>query len=243
MTEYYREEHNKIQAGFALNAGKLLIQYHGLTANLPSNQKYDSTLTLCTLQALLTNCTELMDSMKRNQRQFWHDPIVDIPEYWGIKPSFIVKNTYPNEPTYGEFITHIRNAMSHPTSPDKPPYLPTTGYTTIPDESKVISKFRFTDSSWVSRGCVHSKASSSNEKTVSGTLKNFKDNNKNADVLEIRLKERHYQIFNGNEIYLPIFIAELPIEALTNLAIVLANHLAQPVDDKWDGETIQSLVA
>jgi len=243
MTEYFRESNNRIQAGFAQHTGKLLAQYRNLTANLLSTQKYEATLAVCALQALLTNCTELMSAMKRHQRGFWSDPIADIPGHWGIRRSFVVTNTFPDKLTYDKFITHLRNALSHPASPDKAPQHPTTGYTTLPDGSGVITRFCFTDSPWVDRGCIHSKASSSDENKVKKTLESFLGNKQRADELEVRISLGKYQIYHGNEIYLPVFVAELPLQALTDLAIGLANHLSQPVVESWDGRTIQRLVA
>ena len=243
MGEYFRESNNRIQAGFALNTGKLLVQYRSLTANLQPAQKYEATLTICALQALLTNCTELMGAMKRHQPGFWTDPITDIPGHWGIRRSFVVSNTFPDELTYGDFITHLRNALSHPTSPDRAPQHPTTGYTTRPDGSGVITRFCFTDSPWVDRGCIHSKASSSAEGKVKQTLKSFQKRHRGADEIKVENIQGKYQICRSNQTYLPVFVAELPLNALTDLAIELANHLSQPIEESWDGKTIQQLVA
>lgn len=244
MGEYFRESNNRIQAGFALHTGKLLMQYCNLTADLLPTQKYEATLAVCALQALLTNCTELMNSMKRHQHGFWTDPIPEIGKgHWGINRTFVETNTFPDELTYDKFITHLRNALSHPTSPDRAPQHPTTGYTSLPDGSGVITQFCFTDSPWVDRGCIHSKASSSDKEKVKRTLELFQRNNKRAVELEIRDKLGKYQIYLGSQVYLPVFVAVLPLSALTDFAIVLANHLSQPVLDSWDGRTIQRLVA
>lgn len=244
MGEYFREPNNRIQAGFALHTGNLLAQYRNLTAELLPNQKYEATLAVCALQALLTNCTELMSSMRRHQRGFWSDPIPDIGQgHWGISRTFVATNTFPDELTYDKFITHLRNALSHPTSPDRAPQHPTTGYTTLPDGSDVISQFRFIDSPWVDRGCIHSKASSSDAEKVKKTLEQFQRSSQGAKALEVKTLQGKYQIYQGSQIYLPVFVAELPLSALTDLAIELANHLSQPVVESWDGRTIQRLVA
>lgn len=228
--EYIREPDDKIQADFALNAGKLLAQYGVLTANLKPTEKYDATLTVCALQALLTNCTELMNTRNRQQREFWTDAIPVIPRHWGIKLSFVVENTFPSDLTYGDFVTHLRNALSHPTSPDKAPNHPTTGYTTLPDGSGIISRFCFTDSPWVDRGRVHSKASSTKEENVIKTVDDFEKQHRPGIGLEVRRNPRgKYEVFRDNQIYLPVFKAELPLAALTEMAIDLANFLAQPV--------------
>jgi hypothetical protein len=93
--------------------------------------------------------------MRDNQRGIWIDVIRDVPSLFGISRSCVIKNTFSSDPlklTYSEFIKRLRNALSHPTYPEKSPNLPSTGYTTVADESRLISHFRFVDSPWVSRG-------------------------------------------------------------------------------------------
>jgi hypothetical protein len=51
-----------------------------------------------------------------------------------------------------------------------------------------------------------------------------------------------YEITLQKKVYLPIFEVELPIATLTELAIELANHLAQPTMENWDGISIKRLV-
>ena len=63
LMEYSRDEKNRIRAGFALNAGRLLEQYSRLSAGVRASERYDATLTICILQSLLTNCWELLKAM------------------------------------------------------------------------------------------------------------------------------------------------------------------------------------
>ncbi len=250
MSEYSRPN-DKIQAGFALHIGKLLTQYRNLTSNLLPSEKYDATLTVCALQALLTNCTELMASMKKKEKkencQFWHEPITHIPRHWGIRTSFVKDTCLDEQLTYDIFITHLRNALSHPTAPDKDPHYPSTGYTTIPDDTGIITRFRFIDSPWVDRGKLLYRYSSKIEENVKRSLHSYRHANQRcrpqANHLEIRKDANEYKIYQGDQIYIPVFIAELPLSALTDMAIELANHIAQPVQDNWDGVTIRQLVA
>ena len=186
MAEYFRQPRNRIQAGFAFHAGKLLVQYRNLTANLAPTDKFEATLAVCALQAILANCTELMSEMKRDQRGFWDDPINDIPGHWGIRRSFVTKNNFPGELTYADFVTHLRNALCHPSSADKEPWLPATGYTTIADESGVIARFCFTDSPWVVRGSIHSMASTSDQEKVTRTLRSLIKNRPPPAEIEVR---------------------------------------------------------
>src|SRR5437762_3545132 len=79
------------------------------------------------------------------------EPVRDIPTSFGINLSCVKRNTFsdPPELTSSVFIEHIRNALSHPTYPEKSPRHPSTGYTTMPDGSGIISRLCFIDSPWV----------------------------------------------------------------------------------------------
>ncbi len=113
MGEYFREPNNRIQAGFALHTGKLLAQYRDLTRSLLPTEKYEATLAVCALRALLTNCTELRKAMRRHQREFWDLPVPDIGiGHLGIRRSFVATNTFPCALTYFDFVEHLRNALS-----------------------------------------------------------------------------------------------------------------------------------
>jgi hypothetical protein len=170
--EYFREPHNKIQAGFALHAGKLLAQYDSLTRRQYEN--YEATLLVCALQSLLTICKELIAATKKHRRELWSAAVYDVPGWLGISRRFIRKDTFhPHELTYDRFIEHLRNAVSHPTVPEKRPFHPSTGYTTLLDHSGTISRFLFVDSPWVHRGEVDSRACSSDKERVTDFAKCF----------------------------------------------------------------------
>jgi hypothetical protein len=180
--------------------------------------------------------------MKRHQQVLFSDVIPDIPHRWDIKRSFIKRNSFPPALTYTKFLEHLRNALSHPTSPERGSH-PSTGYTTLPDGSGVISFFRFIDSPWVDRGRIHSKASSSNEQKVKRTAEEFERSQGVIGLEVVRNSDGRYEIFCDQQLYLPLFEAELPLAALTELGIGLANHLAQPTVENWDGKTVHRLVA
>lgn len=241
--EYYRQPNNKIQAGFALHVGNLLKQYGALTANLDPKATYDATLTICALQSLLTTCIELLNAMKENQKAIFASEIPDLPRLWGIKRSFITRNTFPQPLTYERLLKHLRNSLSHPTSPERGDF-PSTGYSTVPDQSGIISLIRFVDSPWIDCGRTHSKASSSTKAKVVKTVETFERQWGNAN-LEVRCNptSKKYEVYHGQEIFLPVFEAEFSLSALRDLATGLSNHLAQPTVETWDGSTIHRLVA
>jgi hypothetical protein len=240
--EYFREQNNTIQADFALRAGKLLKQYSILTTQVPPKDKYDATLAICVIQSLLTICSELLSAMKYSKKVDWSKAVTDVPRWWGVKRSFIKKNTFPTDCTYEDFIEHLRNALCHPTSSDREPKYLATGYTTLLDGSGFVTGFSFTDSPWVSKGSIHSRASSHTLEKVEKTVTIFKDKHGSIELDIERDQHGRYQIFCNNEIYLPVFVAEIALPDLLNLAIELANHLAQPTQKKWDGVTINRLI-
>jgi hypothetical protein len=245
LMEYFRQESSKIPAGFALNAGKLLLQYSAFSESLIPQERYDATLTICILQSLLTNCWELIESMKNHQKQKWLETVTDVPGLFEIRRIYVKENTFssdPNKLTYEEFVGHLRNALSHPTYPEK---IPSTGYTTVPDKTGTVSQFRFIDSPWVKRGVILSGACAGKEGKVRQTADSF-SNKHQCGKLEVRQNsEGIYQIFREHENarYLPIFEAVLPLESLGELARKLANYLAQPTQENWDGTSIARVVA
>lgn len=222
------------------------MQYSSLSEKLA--EKYDATLTLCILQSLLTNCHELVEAMRESQKEFWSKPVHEVPIKLGIKRSYVKDNTFSSDPsefTYFEFIGHLRNAVSHPTSSEKKPYLPSTGYTTIPDHKDTISLFRFIDSPWVIRG-KRRKGQGSDRTKLEAIAKDFKEEYKNCGELGLReISTGRFEIFRGHEdeTFLPVFEAEIPLNDLKKLAEELANYLAQPTQDDWDGKSIKRLVA
>ncbi len=241
--EYFREPGNRIQAGFALHAGKLLAHYCSLTATLRPSEKYDATLTVCVLQSLLTNCTELLSAMRANRKAFFREAITDVPHRWGLTRSHITCNTFPTTVTLERVLIHLRNALSHPTG-SVGTDLPSSGYTTSGDASGLVSRFRFTDSPWVSRGRVCWTALSKDEGKVRKTVEAFERQHSLKGFLVVeRQPDGNFRVTHDGEPFLPVFVIELPLPALVDLAKCLANFLAQPTNEEWDGKSIHQLVA
>jgi len=174
----------------------------------------------------------------------WSAAVYDVPGWLGISRRFIRKDTFhPHELTYDRFIEHLRNAVSHPTVPEKRPFHPSTGYTTLLDHSGTISRVLFVDSPWVHRGEVDSRACSSDKERVTNFAKCFETKYPPVRLLVEQNSQAKYVICREREIYIPVFEVEFTIASLRLLAIQLANYLAQPTIDHWDGKTIQQLVA
>jgi len=225
-----------------LHAGKLLAQYDSLVKHQREN--YEATLLVCTLQSLLTICKELIDATKEHRKELWSATVYDFPGWLGMSRRFVKRDTFcPCELTYDRFIEHLRNAVSHPTSSEKRPFHPSTGYTTVPDYSGTISRFLFIDSPWVHRGEADSRACSSNEERVKDFAGRFQTKYPSVGITVRRESQGKYQIYKDEKVYIPVFEIEFSIVSLRSLMIELANYLAQPTIDHWDGKTIQRLVA
>jgi hypothetical protein len=66
--EYIATPDGQIQADFARRIGQVLLHYEAGTAFGQPQDSYEATLTICLLQALLTNCVELIDKKVKNDR-------------------------------------------------------------------------------------------------------------------------------------------------------------------------------
>lgn len=139
------KENGLIRAGLAQNAHRLLTQYSEL--DLPEERRYDVTLCLCVTQMLLANSVELAIATNNDKKRAkWLEPleapVARVLEY----PGAIEEDSFPdgNLDTL-RFLTHLRNALSHPRMTHTNPPT-TTGYTTNSDQLGVITSVTFTDS-------------------------------------------------------------------------------------------------
>jgi hypothetical protein len=243
----YARQFDGIQAGYALNAGKLLVQYCSQAKELPSNEQYEGTLAVCILQSLLTQCVELLKYMESEpiQREYFDQIINEGSSVWGLKTSFIVEDTFPGALTLGRLLEHLRNAVSHP-SPDKDFQYRPTGYTTTVDHSTRISAYRFTDSPWVKMGERHYHGSLPipTEKGAIGRITEFHREYQVEEYLDVLpLPDGTFELARHGTLYWPILEIEIPLPTLIHLAKSLANQLAQHKDDDWDKRSIRELVA
>lgn len=171
--EYFRTDQGRIQASFALHAAQLLRQYVDYSRGLPASKRFEATQTICVLQALICNRKEHIDKMKSYQRSFFDSPLPDIGAS-GLKRHHITKFNFSGPLSHYKALTSVRNALSHPTHAEKPPFYPSTGYTTVRDGSGLVTTVRFTDSPWVDRGRLYSaytKKEKLNEKLSSTSFR------------------------------------------------------------------------
>lgn len=155
--EYRRTADGQIQVDFCRRVGHLLLQYEKLSGDLPQEQRYESTLTLCLLQALLTNTVEKMrsDPKKKNEwGKLANQLISEEPPLLGLDPN-CVQVVLPSKRilSYGDIIECLRNALSHPVPQSNSTYY-VTGYTTYLSSELPfcdIQAFCFTQSPWANR--------------------------------------------------------------------------------------------
>jgi len=147
--EYYHQEKFRIEADLALRIGRIARQYNNL--NLPESESYDVTLNLCLLQALLSQCTELMKKMDRTGSADFglHSPINEV--CWGLEDLAPDLDDYSGTLTIARLVKNLRNAMCHPTDFNPNAGTPSTGYNTIPDGSGMIQNVVFCNSPDVNR--------------------------------------------------------------------------------------------
>lgn len=241
--EYFREPENQVQAGFALRAGKLLAQYRSRQGELQPEERYDATLTVCVLQALLSTCSELRKTMDKARKKDFRTVLGSAPDQWGLRREYVREDTFPkaDNPKAGRVLDHLRNALSHPTRAGAQG-LQATGYTTVPDGTGAVSMYRFADSPWVDNGRIFRGACSDDRAKVETFAIQF-EREHGMQGLEVRPAGTSFGIYRDDRPYLPVFVVELPFAAMAELALNLSNYLAQPANDEWDGRDIVQLVA
>lgn len=248
MTEYYRDPENRIRADFALRAGRLLSQYLSVSGSFAPSQRYEATLTICVLQALLTQCTELIKEMSAEDRSEWRQTVTDVPTRWGLRRGFVKEDTWPEPLTYERFLTSLRNACSHPTGASQTSFPASTGYTTIPGPTGKVEAFEFVDSPSVQKGTIQRPFISKNKEDVEiQCQKSTADWNKHNPHSEaffevVRVRDR-YQLFKEGQPYIRLLRVKIGLTELTGIVSFVANYLAQPTQEFWDGKTVSPLVA
>ena len=248
MTEYFRDPENRIRADFALRAGRLLSQYLNLSASLAPTQRYEATLTICVLQAVLTQCTELIKEMSADDKSEWKQTVTDVPTRWGLRRGFVKEDTSPEPLTYERFLTSLRNACSHPTGALRSSFTASTGYTTIPGPTGLVEAFEFVDSPCVKLGKVVSPFFSQKREKVERQCQQLAAEwnafqPKSEVFFEVVQHGYGYQVFKDGQPFVRLLRVKIGLTELAGIAGYVANYLAQPTQEFWDGKTVSQLVA
>lgn len=236
--EYYKDPKNQIYADLAYRLGRIIVQYEKISIR---EEKFETTLYIAVLQSLMTNCCEYVRQMIREKK---NDPIfkkeIELAT-WGLMKNCWVKNSFNEELNLENFITRMRNSVSHPTIIDINSAYPSTGYTTLLDNSKIIKKFRFVNSPDTKNNRI--KIFQSEKQIIE-----YINKNKNEFPVDINFKAqkdrdglRYYLISNSKE-FARISIIDLTVSELGTFVKNLANYLAQPIQENWDGYTIIDLL-
>lgn len=137
------EVDNVNQAGFAMHAWRLLNQYEELTKDLDENERYDATLTLCVVQAMLTACIERLNYLE-DLSPTAHAGLKVFTQDLRDHPEVHEANTFAQHQSAKDVLNHIRCALSHPRQTVTDP--PTTGFMTESDGSGLVRRITFTNS-------------------------------------------------------------------------------------------------
>jgi hypothetical protein len=230
---------NQIYADLAYRLGRIVVQYEKIVVG---EEKFEATLYLAVLQNLMTNCNEYvrhMTSSERRDSDFKKD--IELVG-WGLAKKCWIKNTFNEEQNLQNFITRMRNSVSHPTEIDYESVYPSTGYTTILDDSNIIKKFRF----------INSPDTSNNRLKIFQTENEIRGNincNKNEFPVDItyvseeNMNGLQYFLISDSHEFARISIIDLTVSELGSFVKYLANYLAQPIQENWDGITIKDLIA
>lgn len=234
--EYFRDNNNQIYADVAYRLGKIINQYEKIFAD---EEKFESTLYLAFLQNLLTQSSEYFRSMIHiEDRNPIFNKELDHISTWGITNKCYIKNTYSGKIYLRNFIQNIRNALSHPTNLDLSSNFPSTGYSTIKNNSGSIAKYCFVDS-------PDSKKNRPKTFQTKGEIERWIYNNRNTLPFKITFEinnNNRYFLQHDEKTFARIAHIELSVRELGVFVKHLANYLAQPIQEKWDGITINELI-
>ena len=242
--EYFRDPKNQIYADLAYRLGRIVTQYE---KSVIDEEKFEATLYIAVLQNLMTNSNEYVRQMTRSARRNSIFNQLIKKDIWGINENCWVRNTFNENLTLENFITRIRNSVSHPTNIDIKSDFPSTGFTTLYDDSGKIKTFRFINSPDTRNNRL--KELSINEVLNTIYLRNTNNQQiheefpSNISYENIPNNPEKYRIIHNGEPFIRISIIDLTVKQLGVFVKNLANYLAQPIQKDWDGFTIKELIA
>lgn len=236
--EYYRDPNNQIYADLSFRLGRIMVQYEEFIIN---EEKFEATLYISVLQNLVANCNEYIRKMTKTERRNSIFKLNYANADWGINQGSWIKNTFGEEESLQNFISKIRNAVSHPIPTDITSEFPSTGFTTIPDNSGVIQKFRF----------INSPDTNQNNYKLFDSLgraekyvEDYQLSNSNVEIRTLNHGAKlNYILYSEDKIFTRQSIIDLTVKELGVFVKNLANYLAQPTQANWDGSSIIQLIS
>jgi len=219
-----------IQAGHAGNAGKLLHQYLQFAGSQSkTEERFEATLTICTLHSLLTQCAELLKHTQVKTHPDLQEPLSGEPNSLGLTTSLVIEDTFPETLTGAGLIGHLRDALSHP-APDEEFHFRPTGFTTTGDDGGVIRGYVFTSSPWIKndqRQPFGELLPCRTERAARAVITRFCiRNRKNFELEVLALADGWFDVGRGGQPYVPLLVAAVPLDVLINMTLVLAKQLA-----------------
>ena len=150
-------------------------------------------------------------------------------------------NTFRGQLTGEVVLKRLRNALSHPNALDLDDPFPSSGYTTIPHGSGTIRRYCFVNSPDTKRG--RPKMFSTEKEAENGLVRARSEGDMPVDVGIITNEDGKFCFGRRETPFARVFKIYLTPEEIHALVIGLSNHLAQPIQEDWDGVTVTSLVA
>ncbi|MGI6322149.1 MAG: HEPN family nuclease [Bacteroidales bacterium] len=242
--EYFRDPKNQIYADLAYRLGRIVTQYE---KSVIGEEKFEATLYIAVLQNLITNCNEYVRQMTRSTRKNSIFNQLIKSDIWGINENCWVRNTFNEKRTLENFIKRIRNSVNHPTNIDIKSDFPSTGFTTLNDDSGKIKTFRFINSP----DTINNRMKKLSINEVLNTIYLRNTNNQQiheefpSDISYEKIPNdpEKYRIIHNGEPFIRISMIDLTVKQLGVFVKNLANYLAQPIQKDWDGLTIKELIA
>ena len=248
MGYYTRDNGDQIYAAIALRLGKIITQYEDLKVN-ENEEKYEATLYLAILQNLLTIGNEygrskyfekMLKAMNGQEKNYFKTKFESCHDFevteWGIKKGCWVQNTFMDKISLKTFLEKMRNSVSHPAIINYYSAFPSTGYTTLDDDKTIIKKFGF----------VNSPDTRNNELKTYDSIEKVEAFIKYQQTIHALPEDVTYSTNDGKNFFIehnsePLFRVskiELSVEELGFFVKKLAEYFAQPLDEKWEGNTI-----
>lgn len=232
MSEYERDYKDQIHSDFAFRLGKIVNQYDRTEF---SNEHFEVTLYICVLQNLLTNC---LDGILRSAEDRTRPLLTQIKPLlektidgenptWGLESSFIKVNTFSGDLKVRDVIERMRHSLSHPAQLRLNEEYPSSGYTTIPNETKIISKICFVNSPDVVK---NRPRLFNNKEDVQKYIESRSLGNLN--LYPKKVSNCGYGLFKDEKPFTKIFRVDLPVKNLKTLVTELSNNLSVEIAER-----------